>query len=711
MMFDQNVWHRGAANQDPSNPINRVMFIVTFLSRTKDTPGDRRYQGLGTYFYQRWNMWGHTYKDLKDAATSMAQPFAALRALGLWKSKGRKWGVTFIEQFAQQIANRDHFYASYELPPFLEFLDSIGVPKFLRGTSTHWEPFIEETLHNSVVWLTRMNILAVGIYFGIRVVLWILQLVIGTRSKNASEGSSQRRRQLTIPSFLKRIILTHGAVLLIAAALQGWIDQTDLALRAKSKAVFIRPFAEPLLDEDGTSIGWPGLGPTTFPERSDVLIGTRYDADSLGSYNGALNYHPGNIRFASLLAGFSGLPPALLEDSSKSLVKFIHENIDGVSPRFLMQDPTDGYWTLMPDSEALKVARRAILMEQSGLKKTLGKHLASVLADSRFGQMRSTDLSGSFNPLFVTKWENVVFGPAINSTSDASESDGKKAGVRTPRRRLIVTPPRVRSEASFSATTRKGSIQHELILRRDNLDNLGLQVGDRVLGHVQLNGWWLEGKIIYVYDKETCLVAYKDGTFANLPIRSIRRYESFVEGDIVESEYEGQAGKWFQAKISKVHPLGSCNVHYVDGDMDLYIATTGVRKISPPPLPISLRVDPETRYENGFFQGQRIKANYMNTGEYFDGYVMHVNADGTYDLLFRDGDSEKGVRREKIVPFSSLKEGFVPFQRIKGNYLNEGKWYEAFIVAVNDNGTYDINYVDGDRGRGVRVEMIVPLFS
>ena len=70
-LFNQNVWHRGPQNVDPDG-LDRFMFIMTFAS-AKDVAADRRRQGLGTYYYQRFNMWGSTFSMLKDASTRMVQ--------------------------------------------------------------------------------------------------------------------------------------------------------------------------------------------------------------------------------------------------------------------------------------------------------------------------------------------------------------------------------------------------------------------------------------------------------------------------------------------------------------------------------------------------------------------------------------------------------------------------------------------------------------
>ena len=46
--------------------------------------------------------------------------------------------------------------------------------------------------------------------------------------------------------------------------------------------------------------------------------------------------------------------------------------------------------------------------------------------------------------------------------------------------------------------------------------------------------------------------------------------------------------------------------------------------------------------------GAAITANYQSSGQWFPGKVMGIREDGTYDILYDDGDGESGVPRDRI---------------------------------------------------------------
>lgn len=734
MMFNQNVWHRGAANQDPMNPnTNRVMFILTFVSRNKAHEADRRYQGLGTYYYQRWNTWGHTYQDLKDAGTVMRQPLAAMRSMGIWKPRGRNWGVTWIEHMARELANAEHFYTSNELKTFAQYLDKVGVPKFLQGeygrrrkkSLRKWQPFVEEMMDNIVKMLTLINIFAVGLYVIVCFVGLALRGLVGMVTSSSSSESTKSRRGLfggiiaafipivgaffafafviglilpeqsqafaepitkyrisadleimledlfwhpsiylmpiaavvaalvvarilfisaqrfakgksstgLLPSFIGRLILSHGFVAVLAFGGIRHYGETNLAKKATSKDIFTRPFAP---------VGSSNIehdGPTTFPERMDVLVGTRLDADWLASFNDMFDYHPGNICFNKMISSFATLPSSLMADAPRSILGLVEKTTEGLMPRFLHQSYADGYWTVMSSADAMGAIRLALEMERDGLKETLGKTIKSILADSRFGTLRETAMAKTFAPKFANRWTDLVFGAFTRN--DVNESSIRLGGPKQKESPMF--QPRKFTVASL---LRNGDDKFE-----GHSSTNTLRVGDKVLLSIEKQQWE-EARIEFVRDANTCDVRTLSGKlFMNIYSEELRAFEPFVEGDRVVA-YFASTDSWHKAIISKVHPLGTYDVNFDDGDKDYKLERRLLRKPKALTKPVSLHFDPLAlpKYE----VGDLVLANFEGQGDIYPAEIIRVHEDGKYDVAYTDGsgDKEYGIDSEMISPMS-----------------------------------------------------------
>ena len=131
------------------------------------------------------------------------------------------------------------------------------------------------------------------------------------------------------------------------------------------------------------------------------------------------------------------------------------------------------------------------------------------------------------------------------------------------------------------------------------------------------------------------------------------------------------------------------------------------------------------------------------TQRWYPGKIAAVNADGTYDVLYNDGDSEKGkpsniLRRSRtssdgasarpsnkaaaeasvttqaaIVPqvasVSAVQSVYQVNDSVDGLFtVTNGtqRWYPGKITAVNADGTYDITYNDGDREKSKHISAV-----
>ena len=113
--------------------------------------------------------------------------------------------------------------------------------------------------------------------------------------------------------------------------------------------------------------------------------------------------------------------------------------------------------------------------------------------------------------------------------------------------------------------------------------------------------------------------------------------------------------------------------------------------------------------------GVRVEARYRGRSEFYAGKIAKVNLDGTFNINYDDGESENSVKRGLIrikggsptklkspTRFSNtndldLQEGTA----VEADYKGKGKYYAGKIARVRLNGTFDIDYDDGEKEPGV----------
>jgi len=77
------------------------------------------------------------------------------------------------------------------------------------------------------------------------------------------------------------------------------------------------------------------------------------------------------------------------------------------------------------------------------------------------------------------------------------------------------------------------------------------------------------------------------------------------------------------------------------------------------------------------------------------------NGDGTFEVLYGDGDSEKAVSADMIC--SEAKVGqFKEEQKVEARFGGRHQWFGGIVTSANDDGTYAVRYDDGDSERSVK---------
>jgi hypothetical protein len=673
MMFNQNIWHRGPKNDDKQHIMNRVMFIVTFVSRQAatatalDDQGDVRQQGLGTYYYQRWNMWGHTLNDLKVAATRMTQPMAALKAMGIWKGPNTTWGVLWLEHFARQLANEEDFFAQHELPDFLRFLDSVRVPRWLQGRrqaipkdnnnnkdrqrelellleeeeeELEWEPFLIRFATNIKELADTLFSLAFAWYM-------ILNTIAIAVTQRGAGG------------FFKRTLLTFLVSAILWMGVWHYVTQVSyLGKRIQMRDTWRQPFSEPPASLDH-------LKRTTYPTRQDVLVGSRFDAPYLSSFNHVLDYHPGNLEFETALQAFG----------ITMIQAYMSQPVQGVTPRFLQQDWQTGFWSLMTDDETKDYIARQVHANQYPWIGRLDEHLKIVLADARFGLGRETILARKLTPQLVMDWQSVLYRtvmaapdattPAATGTSPTTEPSTKTATI-FPRYATIKTRLPTTIVSSLSPKT-----PSTLLIRNANGSLRLVRKGDRVMAPYFTSGQYWEATVGLGISDDMVAVDYAlSGDMGNadvVPKDAIQPFTSLVQGDLAQVAYLDNEDDWRWVEILSIHPLGHATIQYSqdDEDEDEFIPEQD-RIVRDLPLE-DIRLPPSSSSSSSAswatsplcvhvpsYQPEKfnqVQAQFgAGTGQWFRARIDQVHQDGTYAVSYHDGDFEEHVALHHIKP-------------------------------------------------------------
>lgn len=85
-----------------------------------------------------------------------------------------------------------------------------------------------------------------------------------------------------------------------------------------------------------------------------------------------------------------------------------------------------------------------------------------------------------------------------------------------------------------------------------------------------------------------------------------------------------------------------------------------------------------TTWQPKYCKNLPVEGNFQGQGTYYPGIISAVNADGTFDINYTDGDKEKGVpmARLRMVGQPSIKQ---PFPSVAGKQM--GNLMIAFMAA------------------------------
>ena len=165
-------------------------------------------------------------------------------------------------------------------------------------------------------------------------------------------------------------------------------------------------------------------------------------------------------------------------------------------------------------------------------------------------------------------------------------------------------------------------------------------------------------------------------------------------GDIVEASYyvsdrDEWVNEWYKATISKVDAHGICYVIFADGERSDGIPRNRIRKY----------VKPE--------EGEIVRAKmYNDNGEelWMLVSISQVRDDSTVNVMTHiDETLVEGIPFESIYRFDW---SYAKNSLVTAMWNESGEWFKALVRNMNEDGTYEVEFVDGDFLRSVPKEDI-----
>jgi len=97
-------------------------------------------------------------------------------------------------------------------------------------------------------------------------------------------------------------------------------------------------------------------------------------------------------------------------------------------------------------------------------------------------------------------------------------------------------------------------------------------------------------------------------------------------------------------------------------------------------------------------EGSRVEANYRDRGKYYPGRVKRDRRDGTYDIDYNDGEQEMRVPADMIRLPDEPGATAAPDvgDKVEANFKGRGKWFPGIVKRLRFDGSYDIHYDDGE---------------
>jgi hypothetical protein len=344
-------------------------------------------------------------------------------------------------------------------------------------------------------------------------------------------------------------------LVLIATGFYMRILQSQWGQDVTNGRYLMRPFPAVTLQHQSKGEEVSLTMPTTLPQRIDVLLGTRYDAPFLGSYDQWLDFHPGNMR----LINWTKQNAEFYKNNHNSLLWSLYEQSqqkDIEKGRFLLQDYRTGDWRVVSESQKRERIQRELQKRAYGILHELQKGIRWMMADFRFGfQCRGSSRLCRESQESLRQWEDTLFEPTAVYLQ----------------RRLSSTQPTLpsllRITSNLQPINNRRTARKRSSIPPQPVHDETFEVGDLVWCIDDDNSWY-PGTVLEEQPHGYFTIAYNDGTVEHevRPSR-IQAQEPVTQGDRVLGCFSNEFYDCYPGVIERVWPSGGAMIVFEDGDV------------------------------------------------------------------------------------------------------------------------------------------------
>mmetsp|Transcript_4135 Transcript_4135/g.8133 ORF Transcript_4135/g.8133 Transcript_4135/m.8133 type:complete len:653 (+) Transcript_4135:1539-3497(+) len=645
--MNQQTTHRGRAHVESAPDSDRVLFILAFTPRPRHTKyiSDLETRGLslGGSYATHWTQWGHSVLDLADNWRFMWNPIKTLRALGLYKSRDALWGWDYISVLMIRFSNRD-YPGRQDLMTSLENGTLSVIPEFIR-------PPVKEDLEDTdTKWYhyyffidlaaNCKSFLLTASYVAVGVYVGV---AFGLNVGLYLIGK-RARKDLSLGRNVARAILIPATVYLVFYNTKQRLDSSPWARHIRSKKLYqlSHDFRGPKL-------------PSVLPHEKDVLMLDDFQSEYLASYTRLHEIgHPGNKAFKRMIVesakGFETLSDSLKLDLSASLMLWNRES----QGRFLGKNLVN-QWAELTRPMTMEYIHKQLLRQDNPFVEAAVRSIDYLSSETKFGTWRDTAMQRTHIPSLLRSLELRIVRLPKPSSAEKGAAEPKARGLVLPRARAS---RQLMMDLIMSDTT---SDTQRVVLNgipparpiREPFPGAWLRVGDKVEGRYENKfNQWYRGEIVgAAANKMTWQVKYYDDEVDDSMCRwCVRRFVPYRVGQYVDFKMDPDTEDWSPARILKVHGDGEAYDFLLLEDNN---NKRTIKRFSTPDIR-RRKTTAQFKHDPPFRMGQELEARWY-------------------------GKDEGSAKEE-----------------------HDGKWYLATIVNVNENGTFNVQFFDGDYGRNLK---------